>query len=169
MRKAADRRIERATVASALLGRLIDPATRRQGFADARLVTDWRTIVGAERALDTLPLKLDRRTRTLVLRVRPSAALLVQHEEPQLLERINAFFGTTIALRLRIVQGRVPEPPAPAPEVTLTAAEEAAVAAAVADVEPPELRASLAALGRAVKRRRKAATTSPLETDGRDH
>lgn len=144
-----------------LVGALLDAPTRRQGFADHRLVTDWAAVVGPEVARDTLPVKLDRRSRTLTLKVRPTAALVVQHDEPRLLERINAFFGTTVAYKLRLVQGPVPTP-VTAPEPPPLAPEErAAVAAAVATVEPAPLRAALARLGEAVRRRRDDARDGP--------
>jgi hypothetical protein len=160
-RKAEPPRRERATSAAALLGAVLDAPTRRQGFVDHRLVTDWATIVGPEMARDTLPLKLDRRSRTLTLKVRPTAALAVQHEEPRLLERIDAFFGRRVAHRLRLVQGPVPLPTPRAPVPELDPAERAAVDAAVAAVEPAPLRAALADLGAAVRRRRKRDTAPP--------
>ncbi|MFP4126951.1 MAG: DciA family protein, partial [Alphaproteobacteria bacterium] len=98
-RKAEPPRRERPTVAAALMAAVLDAPTRRQGFTDHRLLTDWASIVGPDLARDTVPMKLDRRSRALTLKVRPSAALAVQHEEPRLLERINAFFGTTVAHR----------------------------------------------------------------------
>ncbi len=161
------RRVEAPTVAAALLGRILTPATRRQGFVDARLLTDWPTIIGPERALDTLPLRLDRRSRTLSLRVPPSAALIVQHEEPRLLERINTFFGSQIAVRLRLVQGPIPQPPEPVAATPLPAGEEARIEAVVAEVEAEGLRASLASLGRAVARRRYRSSVLEAEPDGR--
>ena len=154
-RKEPPRR-ERPTSAAALLAGLLDAPTRRQGFADHRLLTDWASIVGPELARDTLPIKLDRRARALTLKVRPTAALALQHEEPRVLERINAFFGTTVAHRLRLVQGPLPlpAPKAPAPP-PLDEAERAAIEGAVEAVEPAGLRAALAELGSAVRQRRK--------------
>jgi hypothetical protein len=154
-RKAEPPRRERPTVAAALLAAVLDAPTRRQGFADHRLLTDWATIVGPEVARDTVPMKLDRRSRVLMLRVRPPAALAVQHDEPRLLERINAFFGTTVAHKLRLVQGPVPLPVPKAPTPPLDDAERAAIDAAVEAIEPGALRDALAGLGRAVRRRRK--------------
>jgi hypothetical protein len=160
-RKAEPRRRERPTLAAALLAAVLDAPTRRQGFADHRLLTDWASIVGADLARDTVPMKLDRRSRALTLKVRPTAALTVQHEEPRLLERINAFFGTTVAHKLRLVQGPVPLPAPRAPTPPLDDADRAAIEAAVAAVEPAPLRAALAGLGGAVRRRRKRAAVGP--------
>lgn len=156
-RKAAPRR-ERPVSAAALMAAVLDAPTRRQGFADHRLLTDWATIVGPDLARDSVPMKLDRRARALTLKVRPTAALTVQHEEPRLLERINAFFGTTVAHKLRIVQGPLPLPAPTVPTPPLDEAERVAVETAVAAIEPASLRAALAGLGMAVRRRRKRDT-----------
>jgi hypothetical protein len=153
-RKLSARR-ERPTVAAALMAAILDAPTRRQGFTDHRLLTDWATIVGSDLARDTVPLKLDRRSRALTVKVRPTAALALQHEEPRVLERINAFFGTTVAHRLRLVQGPLPPSVPDLPTPPLADDERAAVAAAVAAVDPAPLRAALAELGEAVRRRRK--------------
>jgi hypothetical protein len=153
-RKLSARR-ERPTVAAALMAAILDAPTRRQGFTDHRLLTDWATIVGSDLARDTVPLKLDRRSRALTVKVRPTAALALQHEEPRVLERINAFFGTTVAHRLRLVQGPLPPAVGDLPTPPLADDERAAVAAAVAAVHPAPLRAALAELGEAVRRRRK--------------
>jgi len=160
-RKAEPPRRERPTLAAALMAALLDAPTRRQGFADHRLLTDWASIVGPDLARDTVPMKLDRRSRALTLKVRPTAALAVQHEEPRLLERINAFFGTTVAHRLRLVQGAVPLPAPKAPPPPLDDADRAAIEAAVAAVEPAPLRAALAGLGGAVRRRGKRDAVAP--------
>jgi len=144
-------RRERPTLASALLASVLDRPTRQQGFADARLVTDWATIAGADIARDSVPLKLDRRTRTLTLKVRPTAALVLQHSEP----RINTFFGATTALRLRLVQGPVANMTAAEPPPPLDPTERAEIERRVAEIEPAALRAALVDLGVALRARRR--------------
>lgn len=127
-------------------------SVRRFGFADARLVTDWATIVGSEIAEVAVPVRLDRRGRRLTLHVRPAAALLLQHQEPQVLERINAFFGGTLVLRLHLVQTLAASRPEPPPvRRALDDADHAAIEAAVSAVGPPALRSALASLGRHVR------------------
>ena len=160
-RKGEPARLERPTLAAALLDRLVGKATRRQGFADPRLVTDWVDVVGAEIAADTMPLELNRRARVLTVKVRPAAALVLQHEEPLVLERINAFFGTTVANRLRLVQGVIARAPQPVPPPELADHEHARIDASVAGIENERLRRALADLGTAVHRRRKALARAP--------
>lgn len=146
-------RIGRPVDGGALVGRLLDAPTRRFGFADARLVADWASIVGDEVAAVSQPLRIDRRSRKLVLRVRPAGALLLQHQEPQLLERINTHFGIDLVWRLELVQGPLPPRVALAAPPPLAAEAERAIAQAVVDIEPPALRRALADLGAAIKRR----------------
>lgn len=88
-------------------------ALGRRGFADATLLAEWPTIVGRDLARSSDPLRLsfpnprERVNGTLLLRVEPAFAPILQHLEPQLLERINGFFGYRAIKALRIRQGRV--------------------------------------------------------------
>lgn len=150
----------------ALLARLLTPAARRRGLVDARLVSDWATIVGAVLAGRCQPIKLGRERDgsggVLHLRVTGGAALELQHGAPQVIERINDHFGYPAVARLRIVQAplhRTAPPPAPTRRA-LGEGERAAIDGAVAGVADPGLRAALARLGYAV-------ATGPLGHDRR--
>jgi hypothetical protein len=151
-----------------LLGRVLDPAARRRGLAEARLLTEWPAIVGPELAARSQPVRLthrsDRPGGVLSLHVAGAAALELQHSEPQVLERINGFFGYRAVIRLHLVQAPPPRPrgrPAPASRPPLTDAEESAVAAAVDGIADPGLQAALAALGRTLKGRAEEAAGRP--------
>lgn len=85
----------------------------RQGFASAELVTRWPDIVGAEIALNCEPIKMqwprtpDTETQepgTLVLRVEGPASIEIQHMAPQILERVNRFFGFAAVGKLALRQ-----------------------------------------------------------------
>ena len=87
----------------------------------------------------------------LTIHVGGASALELQHSEPQVVERINDFFGYPAVARLRLIQAPPVRPvkrAAPAPTRPLAADELAALAAAVAIVGDPELRGALARLGR---------------------
>ena len=99
------------------------------GFPSASVLADWPDIIGAEfaditsperlvwpRGAETYPeeaggqntLKQHRRAgATLMLRVDGPRSLEIQHIAPQLLERINIYFGYSAVAHLRIVQGPV--------------------------------------------------------------
>lgn len=156
----------RATAAlSRLLTRLLSPAARQRGFAAVEVIEEWPKVVGPGLARRCHPVRLEFRHGasaggTLVLQASGGAALELQHAAPQLLERVNDYFGFPAAARIRLVQMPLRPPPAtPAPPTLrpLTAAEEAALASDVAPVGDSDLAQALAALGRSIKARRPAA------------
>ncbi|MDJ0512198.1 MAG: DciA family protein [Methyloceanibacter sp.] len=128
----------------------LDRAARARGFATTALLSDWPAIAGAELARYTMPDRLiwprrndpwdedgtdargvpENTTRghkaggaTLVLRIEGPRAIEVQHRGPQILERINAYFGYRAVTEMRFLQApisrvrrpkRSPNPPLPA-------------------------------------------------------
>jgi hypothetical protein len=144
-----------------LLGRVLDPAARRRGLAEAKLLTEWPAIVGPRLAGRSQPVRLtprpDQPGGVLSLHVAGAAALELQHSEPQVLERINGFFGYPAVSRLHLIQAppaRTAAPPAPPDRPGLTSAEENEVALDVRPISDPALQAALARLGRTLKRGR---------------
>jgi len=134
----------------------------RHGLAEGGLVTDWAAVVGATIAERSLPLQLsftggERREGTLHVRVSGALALELQHLEPQVLERINGYFGYRAVARLRIHQGPVPGLPAPRrpPAAAPTAEAEAEIGNLLSSVEDQDLREALRGLGRSLRGRRK--------------
>jgi hypothetical protein len=131
-------------------------ALGKRGMAFGTLITDWATIMGPELARTTLPQKLafppgQREGATLHLKVSGSAALEVQHSEPQLIERINAFFGYQAVERIKLIQGPLPGGPRrPKVQRPMTAEEESSIQRAAQSVEDEGLRDALIRLGRAV-------------------
>lgn len=143
---------------AALLPQLAEPALRKRGFTHAALLTRWPDIVGESLAADAAPDRLafprgQNSGAVLHVRVAGPAAVELQHLAPQIVERINTFFGYAAVARLALVQGPVeppprrrrPEPPGPVPQ-----ARAAAIEAGAAAIEDHGLRTAVAALGRAV-------------------
>jgi hypothetical protein len=145
--------------ASALSGPL-----KRQGFASTEIITRWPEIVGPEIAAHSEPLKINwpralegdeapPQPATLMLRVEGPAAVEIQHLSAVILERVNRFFGWQaigrISLRQAPLRRRAPPaaPPPPDPAV------QARIAASLPQIEDEDLRAALARLGAAVKRK----------------
>lgn len=148
-----------------IVGRVIEPVTARRGFAKAELIAVWPEIAGPMHAACTAPEKIvwprhrdgdDPPAGTLFIRADGPRAIFVQHELPQIVERVNAFFGYRAVAQARIVQGpvgaRAPAPPAAEPADP--AAEERAVSL-VAAVDDDALRAALQRLGRGVFTKRR--------------
>ena len=131
-------------------------ALGKKGMAFGTLITDWATIMGPELARSTLPQKLafppgQKEGATLHLKVSGSAALDVQHAEPQLIERINAFFGYRAIARIRLIQGPIPGAPRrPKVQRPMTPEEEAGIVRATEGIEDEALRESMARFGRSM-------------------
>ena len=141
------------------LERVTKPLFGKRGLADGAIVRHWSAIVGPEFARYTAPEKLvfptgERAAGTLHLRVSSgSAATLIQHQEPAILERINGYFGYRAVARLALKQGPLPvaaDVPAERDPV-LPEDEERALSASLTSIEDEELRDALQSLGRLVK------------------
>ena len=92
-----------------LVPRITQKALGRKGAGVAGLITKWPDIVGPAIARASLPRKLsfpkgERGGGTLKIAVAGSLATELQHLEPQVLERINGFFGYAAVKRLRLIQ-----------------------------------------------------------------
>lgn len=134
------------------------PLAQRRGFNDAAIVAEWRMVVGERLAAATVPERVtfpprQRSGGTLRLIVgNGGLALEIQHLAPQIIDRINTYFGCPAVARLHLVQAPIPaaQRRPGSPPRALSAAEEQGLSASLADVADPELRESLTALGRAV-------------------
>jgi hypothetical protein len=141
---------------AAELAPIIRPILGKRGLGEAQLLAEWDAIVGPDRAAEARPDRLaftggERRGGTLRLRVAPAVALELQHREPQIIERINAFFGYRAVARLAYVQAAPAARRTPPPPIRpLSAAEEERVAATVEPVADGELKEALARLGAAI-------------------
>jgi hypothetical protein len=113
------RRIQARALAS-FIPQLTRKAFEKHGFATAALLADWDKVVGQEVASCSIPERLKwpraagsgeeaevRAGATLVLRVDGPRAIELQHASPQIIERINAYFGYRAVAGLRFVQGPI--------------------------------------------------------------
>ena len=129
---------------------------RKRGFFEASVFSDWADIVGSELAIQCVPLRLvrgdDGEGGTLHVRVTGPLALELQHLEPQVIERINSYYGYRAVAHLRLHQGPISAPARPAPAIPGKADPDALARldADLAGVEDPELRRALRTLGESV-------------------
>jgi hypothetical protein len=142
-----------------LLGKTLNEAFAKQGFASAELVTRWSEIVGAEIAAHSQPEKIQwlramdgqaTEPGTLLLRVEGPTAIEIQHLSGVVLERVNRFFGWQAVGSLRLRQAplrRHERKRAAAPD----SAAVARIAASLPDIQDESLRDALARLGAAIK------------------
>lgn len=140
---------------------ILDPVLRRRAGLTIGLVQSWEEIAGARLAASTRPERIawPRRLHeddpfepaTLVVACEGAAALRLQHETGEIIERANAFLGFAAIGRIRIVQKKVaPERKQRPQERPLTGDEAAKLDRLVDGIEDEGLRASLSRLGRSV-------------------
>ena len=173
---AGDTRLARGPInVAALIGRLTRPALGQRGLAGADILTHWPTIVGADLAALAAPMTLKsergRPGGTLTLRVAAGgAATLVQMKGPQIIARINGYFGYAAVTRLQVARGSMPvlrraqiTEDRIRREKQLPAETTAAIERSVAAVASESLRGALARLGVAVCRRALPAEEYPSD------
>lgn len=137
------------------LDRVTATTRYKRGLPEPALVKQWSAIVGETLAGQCAPQRLVRGPGgaggTLHLGVSGPLALELQHLEPQLLERINGFFGFRAVARLSLHQVAPPPPKKPAPPRPQPTRQQAkALDARLRAIDDPTLRAALGRLGTSV-------------------
>lgn len=156
------RRLNRAVSIARPLRSVTGPLIRKHGFTEPQIFHQWAEIVGETLAAMSCPMRISRNRSskagyqagaTLTVRVAGAAALELDHSAPQILERINVFYGHKAITGLRLEQGPLPlKTPEPKPfRRKLTEAERESVRRSVEKIRDPDLRKSLEGLGRAIK------------------
>jgi len=87
-------------------------AFRRFGFVQSSVVTRWPEIVGPRHAQVCMPESIrfppgEKSEGILQLVVVPAHAPLIQHVIPEIMERVNRFFGYKAVARVKLRQGVV--------------------------------------------------------------
>ena len=84
-------------------------ALHRAGFLDATLVLRWREIAGADIARIAEPLRLTEGPEgaVLTLKCEAGAAVFLQHQTRELLQRLASYLGSSRIVRLRLVPGEL--------------------------------------------------------------
>jgi hypothetical protein len=130
-------------------------AFRRFGFVQSSVVTRWPEIVGPTHARVCAPESIrfppgEKSEGILQLVVTPAHAPLIQHVIPEIIERVNRFFGYNAVARVKLRQGEVKAPPAEkrpaaAPSLKPIPME---LGESLRDIGDPELRTVLESLAR---------------------
>lgn len=92
-------------------------AFRRFGFVQSSVVSRWSEIVGERYAAMSAPEMIrfpvgKKSDGTLELTVAGAMAPMMQHVTPEIIERVNRFFGYGAVAKVKIRQGHVPPPKA---------------------------------------------------------
>lgn len=129
-------------------------AFRKFGFVQSAVVRRWSEIVGESYAGVSAPESIrfprgERANGVLTLVVQGAHATMMQHIAPEIMERVNRFFGYPAVAKVAIRQGEVPRPRQPAAR-----AEPPPVPTEIGDslraIADPELRAVLEGLAAGV-------------------
>ena len=132
-------------------------AFRRFGFVQSSVVTRWPEIVGEHHAKVCAPESIrfppgEKSDGILQLVVTPAHAPLIQHVIPEIIERVNRFFGYKAVVKVKMRQGTVKPPSAgekrTAPPSLKPIPME--LGEGLRDIGDPELRSVLESLARSV-------------------
>ncbi len=132
-------------------------AFRRFGFVQSSVVSRWPEIVGARHARVCTPESIrfppgEKCDGILQLVVVPAHAPMIQHVVPEIVERVNRFFGYNAVARVKIRQGEVKAPPASTPPTAPPSLRPVPLelGESLRDIGDPELRAVLESLARSM-------------------
>lgn len=146
-----------AKAISDLMPQIGRTAFRRFGFVQSSVVTRWPEIVGANYAQVSAPESIrfppgEKSKGTLHLVVMPAHAPIMQHVIPEIIERINRFFGYKAVAKVKMRQGQVqrgraekePKQPPSLKPIPMELGD------SLRDIGDPELRTVLESLARSL-------------------
>jgi len=144
----------RARSVAELLPDVSRAAFRRFGFVQSAVVSRWAEIVGPRYAGVSSPESIrfpqgKRSKGTLNLVVRGAHGTMMQHIAPEIIERVNRFFGYEAISKVQMRQGDVPAPRVRAAPPSLKPVP-LDLGASLRTIADPELKAVLEALAAGV-------------------
>lgn len=132
-------------------------AFRRFGFVQSSVVSRWPEIVGTRHARVCTPESIrfppgEKSEGILQLVVVPAHAPIIQHVIPEIIDRVNRFFGYNAVAKVKIRQGEVKAPPASKPPAAPPSLKPVPLelGESLRDIGDPELRAVLESLARSI-------------------
>ena len=149
-------RSNRSRAVSELLPAIGGAAFRRFGFVQSSIVSRWPEIIGERLARASMPESIrfpvgQKQDGTLTLTVRGAHAPMMQHVIPEIIERVNRFFGYAAIARVTIRQGEIAAPtPRRAPAALQPRAVPVEMGEGLKAIADPELRAVLESLAAGV-------------------
>ena len=153
-----------------LLPQVGGAAFRRFGFIQSGIVTRWAEIVGPKYAGVSSPESIrfppgKKADGVLTVTVKGAHASMMQHIAPEIVERVNRFFGYAAVARLTLKQGRVAErtPRTAPPSLRPVAIPPAELGPGLRAIADPELQAVLAALAAGVASNRGIPVLGPVK------
>ena len=155
MRKNQSHRPERGlTAINQYLESALAKSLKRQGFTVYGVVADWEKIVGPVLARYSLPVRVrrapDGENASLEIKIAAGIGLEFQHFQPQLIERVNQYYGFRAITRLQLRQGFVPPPKHAPPAAPVKVALPSEIQAEIDKISHSALRQALLDLGTAI-------------------
>ena len=128
-------------------------AFRKFGFVQSSVVSRWNEIVGEKYARVSAPESIrfpqgERMNGTLTLTVGGAHAPMMQHITPEIIERVNRFFGYAAVAKLVIRQGEIKREARRAPPAVRPVPVE--LGESLRTIADPELKAVLSSLAAGV-------------------
>jgi hypothetical protein len=153
-RREEGQRSGRARSVSEMLPHVGGAAFKRFGFVQSSVVSRWKEIVGERYAHVSSPESIrfpqgKRAQGTLSLVVSSAHAPMMQHVAPEIIERVNRFFGYEAVARVVMRQGAMASPPKRAAPAELVALPQD-LGDSLRTIGDPELRTVLESLARGV-------------------
>ena len=153
--KSADGRTRRSRAVAEIVPGIGRAAFRRFGFVESAVVQRWSEIAGETYARHSAPDSMrfpagKRAGGTLTIVCEGAFAPTLAHVEPQLIERVNRFFGYAAIAKIAIRHGEPAKRrgPVPAPDASIPIAPD--VGDTLRTVTDPGLRATLESLARRI-------------------
>lgn len=142
-------------------------AFRRFGFVQSAVVSRWAEIVGPRYAAVSAPESIKfphgkRAEGTLTLVVRGAHGPMMQHIAPEIIERVNRFFGYAAIVKVAIRTGDVPAPPVRKAPSSIRAVP-VELGDSLRAITDPEFKAVLEALAAGVAATRGPPIIEPVE------
>lgn len=147
---------------SKVLGRITGRTMNRRGFSDSRMLENWSAIVGPQLAAMSQPVRLSRRKSgrdgedtaggVLTVKAEGAIALEIQHLAPQIIDRLNSYYGHAAIARLNIIQGPVTVTPSPLNPPPIKEEDISALADDFDEIQTPRLKRALASLALLMRR-----------------
>ncbi|MBB4100965.1 DUF721 domain-containing protein [Sphingomonas kyeonggiensis] len=152
--KPEPQRALRARSVSELLPDVGAASFRKFGFVQHSIVSRWAEIVGERYARVSIPESIKfpqgkREQGVLSLIVSGAFAPTMQHVSPEIMDRVNRFFGYPAVAKIAIRHGQVKAPAKAAPPPSLKPLSEA-MGDSLRGIADPELKAVLEALAAGV-------------------
>ncbi|MFZ2103403.1 MAG: DciA family protein [Oricola sp.] len=145
---------------------MLDPVLAQRAGMTSALLSAWPQIVPAMLSETTRPHKINWPRRAseddpfkpavLIVAAEGMAALHLQHQTGEIIQRVNAFFGFQAVERLQIVQKAVaPDRPTPRRKAPVSKEDEARIARLAEGIEDEGLREALIRLGKSVRQEKR--------------